>query len=116
MVISAAYLIPFGVSPIIEGEVEKHKANKKFAHIMGHLADDEKRFLRRFYFPNRSGRVMAWPHEIGKLESDGVLFCPGDSGLKDQMQTYWLTDATMNYAAKHKTVLAELERIDPHGY
>ena len=116
MVISAIYLIPYGVSPVVEGGISKHAANRKIAENMEHLADDEKRFLRRFYFPNRVGRVMAWPHEIGRLETDGVLFCPGDSGLKDKMQTYCMTNGVLKYIAKHRDFLADLERINPQGY
>jgi hypothetical protein len=96
--------------------VGKDRANKKIARIMGQLADDEKSFLRRFYFPNREGHITAWPHEIGNLEFDGVVFCPGDSGLKDQIQTYCLTEAAQRYVAEHQTFLAELEKTNPHRY
>jgi hypothetical protein len=116
MIVSGIYLVPYGVSPIVEGGVVKYAATRRIAQNMGRLAEDEKGFLRRFYFPHRVGRVMAWPHEIGKLESDGVLFRPEESVLKDKMQTYCLTDAASKYVTKHKTFLSELESVDPQAY
>lgn len=116
MVVSAMYLIPFGISPPIEREIGKYRANRKITKTINHLAEDEKRFLRQFYFPSHNGHIMAWPHEVGKLETDGVIFCPGDSGLKDGMLAYCLTDATQKYIRNHKEFLVELEKVNPHGY
>jgi hypothetical protein len=116
MVVSGIYLLPFGVSPMVEHGLGKYRSNKRVAEVMSKLAPDEKRLVRQFYFPAREGHIMAWPHEVGKLESDGVLFSPGETGLKDTMKTYCLTPSASKYAAKHRDFLAELEKTKPTRY
>src|ERR1700730_1624021 len=110
MVLSAAYLIPFGVSPIAEKAIAEHRAKGKIAHVMSNLAEDEKRFLRRFYFPRQISHLIVWRHEVGKLENDGVVFSPGDSGLSNMQEVHCLTNAALGYIEKHK----ELERTNPN--
>ena len=112
MVVSIAYLVPFGISPPIERQIKHHRLKGKALQTMAHLATDERAVIRGFYFPVRRGHIMAWPHEIGKLEVDGVLFCPGPSGLKDQMQTYCLTDTASKYIENNPNVFADLEHAD----
>ncbi len=115
MLVSAAYLVPFGVSPIVEKGISERHSKGRMAQVMSNLAEDEKRFLRRFYFPRHISHIIVWRHEVGKLESDGVVFCPGDSGLSNMQQVYCLTEATLKYIAKHKEVfLATLERTNPN--
>jgi hypothetical protein len=114
MVLSAAYLIPFGVSPFVERRVALWRRARAIGHVMSNLAPDEKRLLRRFFFPSRNGRIIVWRHEIGRLESDGVLFCPGDAGLQNRQEVFCLTDEASRYIEKHRGFLAELEGINPN--
>ena len=117
MFLSTAYLVPFGVSPIFEGKIKARHFAQKIADVMSNLTEDEKQTLRRLYLPKPTSHLIAWPHQIGKLESDGVLFCPGDSGLGNNEKVYCLTATALKYVEKHKKVfLEELERTKPLPY
>jgi len=83
------------------------------ARLMSSLSQEEKRFLRRFYFPVHTGHVIVWRHEVGKLEADGIVFCPGNSGLTNRQEVYSLTPAVLTYMARHKEFIAELGKT-PH--
>jgi hypothetical protein len=109
--VSAVYLIPFGISPMVENWASSKVADRKMSHVMSSLAVDEKKLIRRFYFPDKNGRLIVWPHEVGKLASDGVVFCPGEAGLRNEMVVYSLTPAALRYIEKHKTFVSELDSI-----
>jgi hypothetical protein len=110
MFVSAAYLIPFGVSPRIEKELEARRSAKKLSHIMSHLAESEKQFLRRFYFPKHVGHVIVWKHEVGKLESDGIVFFPNDFHFENGQEGVSLTSAALKYIEQHQEFLTMLDR------
>lgn len=74
---------------------------RKIARRLSDLAGDEKRFLLRFFQSNTSV-VIAWPHEMGKLEVDGILFRPSDSGFGNNQFNYSLTPRASKYVSRHK--------------
>lgn len=113
MVVSAAYLIPFGVSPFLEKQCAQTHAMRNMNWVMSNLAQEEKRLLRRFYFPTHTGHLIVWRHEVGKLESDGVVFCLGDSRLTNRQEVFALTRASLKYIENHKEFIVELEQT-PH--
>jgi hypothetical protein len=111
MVVSGFYLIPFGVSPIVERQIASWRSKHTVATAIENLATDEKNFIKRFYVPQRVGQIKVWKHEVGKLESDGIVRCVQGANLVNHMEVYCMTATASKYVNDHPEFLAELQRI-----